>query len=238
MTQEGQPITDNLTTRRPFFYRDKRVLLSFMVSLPIAYFGDLFAAVFMHLAMGVLMDWWFFEFKKVKESDVTPAGWLNKVGMTREQLDEHSTIFMWLRHGAFLFCSLTALGAYYFNFSTGYEGAFCSAYFTFRLLSTFYPASKNMIYPWVGARSQMQGNNRRFYMANMMNPYATFSPAYGNSSSNSAENNNNTTNMMDPSNIIGFLNPISPNYIGNSSFNSSSDMMNISNSSSSFNNND
>ncbi|WP_032114044.1 hypothetical protein [Candidatus Paracaedibacter symbiosus] len=187
MTQEGQPITDNLTTRRPFFYRDKRVLLSFMISLPIAYFGDLFAAVFMHLATGILIDCWFFEYKKVKESDVTPQGWLDKVCITSEQLDNYSTTFMWLRHGAFFVSCMAVLADTFLEFGISFAVTFGAAYYSFRFISGFYLAHKKIMYPWMGAK-----------LKNVSSSPSPFK---------------NGMDLTDPANPIGFFNPSSSRYV-------------------------
>ena len=141
------PMTENLSTRRPFFYRDKRMVLSFLVSLPIAYFGYLFEAIVMHLATGVLIDWWYFEFKGVKESNVTPQGWLEKVGMSRESLDNHSTVYMWLRHGAFFVSCMAIVADMFFKFGINFAVTFGAAYYLFRFASAFYLASNKMIFP-------------------------------------------------------------------------------------------
>lgn len=186
-------MTKNIITRRPFFYRDKRMVLSFLMSLPIACFGYLFEAIFMYLATGVLIDWWYFEFKSVKESDVTPQGWLDKVGLTGESFDHHSTVYMWLRHGAFFVSCMAIVADMFFKFDVGYESAFCSMYFTFRLLSGLYLAHKQMIYPWIAAKSQIEGKKYG------RSPYpGGYHPLGG---------------LEDPLNPIGFLNPSSPNYI-------------------------
>lgn len=179
-------MTENLSTRRPFFYRDKRMVLSFLVSLPIASFGYGFEAIVMHLATGVLVDWWFFEHKGVKESDVTPQGWLDKVGITREQLDNHSTIYMWLRHGAFFVSCMAIVADLFFKFGINFAVTFGAAYYAFRFISAFYLAHKKVMYPWIGAKLKNVSSTSPF---------------------------KNRIDMTDPSNGYGFYNPISPNYI-------------------------
>ena len=193
MTGISKPMTENLSTRRPFFYRDKRMVLSFLVSLPIAYFGYLFEAIFMHLATGVLIDWWFFEHKRVKESDVTPQGWLDKVSLTKESLDNHSTIYMWLRHGAFFVSCMAIVADMFFKFGINFAVTFGAAYYFFRFASTFYLAYNKMIYPWIGAKTQI--TNQKSGKGGRPHVF------------------DKGMDLTDPANPIGFFNPISSRYV-------------------------
>ena len=115
-------------------------------------FGCFFEAIFMHLATGVLIDWWYSEFKGVKDSVITPQGWLEKVGMSRESLDHHATIYMWLRHGAFFVSCMAIVADMFFKFGINFAVTFGAAYYLSRFASTFYLASNKMIYPWIGAK--------------------------------------------------------------------------------------
>ncbi len=193
MTGIARPMTENISIRRPFFYRDKRMVLSFLMSIPLACFGYFFEAIFMHFATGVLIDWWYFEFKGVKESEITPQGWLEKVGMSRESLDHHSTVYMWLRHGAFFVSCMAIVADMYFKFGIGYDSAFCSMYFTFRVLSFFYTFGENTAYPWLWIEPQIQW---------MKTEISTYPMDF-----------NKGIDLTDPSNPIGFFHPSSPRYV-------------------------
>ncbi len=170
------------------------MVLSFLVSLPIACFGYFFEAIFMHLATGVLIDWWYFEFKGAKESDVTPPGWLDRVGLTRQQLDLHSTVYMWLRHGAFFVSCMAIVADMFFKFGINFAVTFGAAYYAFRFMSGFYLAYKKMIYPWIAAEAQINGKKSN-------NTDRQYSSVF------------DSTNPYELSNTMGYTNPISPNYI-------------------------
>ena len=193
MTGIARPMTENISIRRPFFYRDKRMVLSFLVSITLACFGYFFEAIFMHLATGVLIDWWYFEFKGVKESEITPQGWFDKVGLNKEKLDHHSTVYMWLRHGAFFVSCMAIVADMYFKFGINFAVTFGAAYYAFRFLSAFFLAYNKMIYPWIGAGTQIR--NQKSGKWNQFN------------------NRIKGIDMTDPSNGYSFYNPISPHYI-------------------------
>lgn len=193
MTQTNLISTKKSKIRRPRFYRDRRVVLSFLISIPTCYFVGIFPAIFMHLATGAVLDWWFFEFKKFKESDTASDNWLRKAEMSREQLDSYSDTFLSLRNYTLLACCIAGLCAYGFKFSIGYEGAFCAAYFITRLLSTFYLSWNNIRYPFWGSDNNKAAD---CYHNGKYQPLGR-----------------NMDDMMDTSNPVGFVHPASPNYI-------------------------
>lgn len=191
-------------SHRPFFYRDKRVLLSFMLSIPITYFFGFFPGVLAHLGSGVFWDIWFFSYKRVKESDITPQAWFEYTGVAPEQLDQYSNVFMWLRHGAFVVCSLSTIADIFMNFGVAYIFTFGMTYFIFRVITGQYLVYKKMIYPWIAAKFQIEGQKSPdqfdplgFAKKNeYINPSSSILNDFGN-----------------PSNPIGFFNPTSPNYL-------------------------
>lgn len=183
MTRINLIPTKPINVRRPIFYRDKRIFLSFLMSIPICYFVGIFPGIFMHFAIGVIVDLWLFKIKKVRESDIVSDRWLKKHEMSREQLDYYSRVFSGLRLYSLLACSIAGLAAYQLQWGIGFEGGFCLAFFVFRMLSGFYIAPKKIRYPWLFINFQARNMD---YIG---------------------------TDIDDSLDPLGLTNPISPNYI-------------------------
>jgi len=191
--------------KRPAFYGVKRRYRSVIPAIAVLFLtGDPFAAILTQVLSSLFWDWWFFSFKKRRESDLVSNAFLAAKQMTKKQVDDFSDFFVMTRRLAFVWSYMISLSAYLYDFGISYKTAFMASCMLINLGALCYCLIKKMPCPYTSLEDEIDPQNAHFRRAF---PETSRSSRW-----------DDRSDYMSITNPIGFTNSCSPNYIGKSLF--------------------
>lgn len=191
MTEAPQKTEPDLERRKFKTYRDRRLFWVMLSTAVLLFTCDPFAMLFSHPISALFWDWWYFSFRKVKESSTMPEWYLEMKKISPEQVDKYVRFSVIVRRVAFLAAitwliinfmvldnwnGYTLIRAYAIGYIGG--GLIMGCAILFRIIK----------YPYMTGRD-VSRNKETLGMGG----------------------------MTDPNNTMGWYNAMSPNYVFNSS---------------------